>query len=161
MMDKVQSPKHRELYFSLRTDLEAMGLPLAATHEVSVKGASGLVELKDCLCQYAVPRPWEHFRRESTDLSIVDRVGELLRQVYLELLPHEIPHSMRQRIIGWTQKVSGTTEVVVEVFFERPAYMFTFYGKLEAICLRAHQLTERELKSQYRFASRLLSRRAA
>ncbi|KAG5500108.1 hypothetical protein JIQ42_04443 [Leishmania sp. Namibia] len=152
MMDKVQTPRHRELYFALRTDLEALGLPTAATHEVSVKGGSGLVELKDCLCQYAKPGAWEHYRREATDLNPPQRVAELLRQTFMELLPHEIPHRMRHRVLGWTRKESGTTEVVVEVFFDRPAYMFTFYSKLEAICLRAQQVTERELAPQrFRF----------
>ena len=152
MMDKVQTPRHRELYFALRTDLESMGLPMAATHEVSVKGGTGLVELKDCLCQYAKPGPWEHDRRETTDLNPPQRVSEMLRQTFLELLPHEIPHCMRHRVLGWTRKESGTTEVVVEVFFDRPAYMFTFYSKLEAICLRAQQVTERELAPQrFRF----------
>ncbi|CCW63439.1 unnamed protein product [Phytomonas sp. EM1] len=151
MMDRVQTPKHRELYFSMRADLESMCLPIAATHEVSVKDGKGLVELKDCLCRYAVPGAWEHTRRESTDLSPVDRVAEFLRQTYLELLPHEIPHQLRQRIIGWTRKDSGTTEVIVEVFFDRPGYMFTFYSKLETICVRAQQLTENELGSRFRF----------
>lgn len=152
MMDKVQTPRHRELYFALRTDLEAMGLPTAATHEVSVKGGSGLVELKDCLCQYAKPGAWEHMRRETSDLTPPQRVSELLRQTFMELLPHEIPHCMRHRVLGWTRKESGTTEVVVEVFFDRPAYMFTFYSKLEAICLRAQQVAERELTPQrFRF----------
>ncbi|KPA79444.1 putative mitochondrial hypothetical protein [Leptomonas pyrrhocoris] len=145
MMDKVQTPRHRELYFALRTDLESLGLPMAATHEVSVKGGTGLVELKDCLCQYAKPGPWEHYRREATDLLPPQRVSEMLRQTFMELLPHEIPHCMRHRVLGWTRKESGTTEVVVEIFFDRPAYMFTFYAKLEAICLRAQQVTEREL----------------
>lgn len=151
MMDRVQTPRHRELYISMRTDLEGMQLPLVGTQEVSVKGGSGLVELKDFLCRYAKPGPWEHYRRESTDLSPVDRVAEMLRQTYFELLPHEIPHKLRQRIIGWSRKDSGTTEVVVEVFFDRPAYMFTFYSKLEAICLRAQTVTERELKGRFRF----------
>lgn len=151
MMDRVQTPKHRELYFSMRADFESMGLPVSVTHETSVKDGKGLVELKDALSMYARLGPWEHARRESTDLTPVDRVAEFLRQVYFELLPHEIPHTMRQRIIGWTQKDSGTTEVVVEVFFDRPSYMFSFYGKLEAICVRAQSLTEREMKSRYRF----------
>ncbi|KAK7200411.1 GTPase-like protein [Novymonas esmeraldas] len=152
MMDKVQTPRHRELYFALRTDLESLGLPVAATYEVSVKGGSGLVELKDHLCQYATPGPWEHHRREATDLNPAQRVAELLRQSFMELLPHEVPHCMRHRVLGWTRKESGTTEVVVEVFFDRPAYMFTFYGRLEAICLRAQQVTERELAPQrFRF----------
>jgi GTPase len=152
MMDKVQTPRHRELYFALRTDLESMGLPIAATHEVSVKGGTGLVELKDCLCQYAKPGPWEHYRRETTDLNPPQRVSELLRQTFMELLPHEIPHCMRHRVLGWTRKESGMTEVVVEAFFDRPAYMFVFYSKLEAICLRAQQVTERELAPQrFRF----------
>ncbi|CAJ1026299.1 Ferrous iron transport protein B/50S ribosome-binding GTPase, putative [Leishmania lindenbergi] len=152
MMDKVQTPRHRELYFAMRTDLEFLGLPTAATHEVSVKGGSGLVELKDCLCQYARPGAWEHYRRETTDLNLPQRVAELLRQTFMELLPHEIPHCMRHRVLGWTRKESGTTEVVVEVFFDRPAYMFTFYGRLEAICLRAQQVTQRELAPErFRF----------
>lgn len=151
MMDKIQTPRHRELYFAMRADLESMALPFAMTHEVSVKGGSGLVDLKDCFCQYAKPGVWEHDRYEVTDLAPPDRVAELLRQVYLEVLPHEIPHVMRQRIIGWTCQDSATTEVVIEVFFDRPAYMFTFYAKLEAICLRAQQLVEFELRSSYRF----------
>lgn len=151
MMDRVQTPKHREFYFAMRTDFESMGLPLTATQEVSVKDGSGLVALKDFLCGYATPGPWEYARHESTDLSPVDRVSEMLRQVYFELLPHEMPHEMQQRIIGWTAKESGTTEVAVEVFFDRPAYMFTFYAKLEAICARAQLVTERELKKRYRF----------
>lgn len=151
MMDRVQSPRHRELYFSLRTDLESMNLPVALTHETSVKGATGLVELKDILCRYARPGPWEYARREVSDLNPADRVAELLRQSFLELLPHEIPHRMHHRIIGWTQKESGTTEVVVEAFFDRPAYLFTFYSKLEAICLRSQEVTERELKRRFRF----------
>ncbi|CCW70864.1 unnamed protein product [Phytomonas sp. Hart1] len=151
MMDRMQTPKHRELYFSMRADLESMNLPISATHEVSVKDGKGLVELKDCLSQYAVQGTWEHSRRESTDLSPVDRVAEFLRQIYFEILPHEIPHLMRQRIIGWTRKDSGTTEVVVEVFFDRPGYMFTFYSKLETICLRAQRLTANELGSRFRF----------
>ncbi|KPI89254.1 hypothetical protein ABL78_1587 [Leptomonas seymouri] len=152
MMDRVQTPRHRELYFALRTDLESLGLPMAATHEVSVKSGTGLVELKDCMCQYAKPGVWEHYRREVTDLNLPQRVSELLRQTFMELLPHQIPHCMRHRVLGWTRKESGTTEVVVEVFFDRPAYMFTFYSKLEAICLRAQQITERELAPQrFRF----------
>ncbi|EPY43799.1 GTP-binding protein Era [Angomonas deanei] len=148
MMDKVQSPKHRELYFALRTDLESLRLPFAVVNETSVKGATGLVEMKDHLCRYAKPGKWQHFRREATDLSVVDIVSELLRQVYFEILPHEIPHKMSQKIIGWTRKPSATTEVVVEVFFDRPAYMFTFYAKLEAICLRAQQPHRIGTKSQ-------------
>ncbi|RNF10027.1 putative small GTP-binding protein [Trypanosoma rangeli] len=151
MMDKVQTLKHRELYFSMRTDFESMCLPIAATHETSVKGGSGLLELKDFLCRYATPGEWEFFRNETTDINLVERVSELLRQCFFEVLPHEIPHKMRHRIIGWTKKDSGTTEVITEVFFDRPAYMFTFYSKLEAICYRAQRVVERELKGRYRF----------
>lgn len=145
MMDKVQTPRHRELYFAMRADLESLRLPVSSTHEVSVKGGAGLVELKDSLCCYAKPGPWEHLRRETSDLTPPQRVSELLRQTFLELLPHEIPHCMRHRLIGWTRRDSGVTEIVVEVFFDRPAYLFTFYSKLEAICIRARQVTEREL----------------
>ncbi|KAG8344867.1 putative Ferrous iron transport protein putative binding GTPase [Trypanosoma vivax] len=151
MMDKVQTPKHRELYFSMRTDLMSMCLPIAEVCETSVKGGSGLVELKDLLCRYAAPGDWECFRHEATDASPVDRVMELLRQCFFEVLPHEVPHRMRHRIIGWTRKDSGTVEVITEVFFDRPAYMFTFYSKLEAICYRAQRLVEREMKGRYRF----------
>ncbi|ORC91832.1 small GTP-binding protein [Trypanosoma theileri] len=151
MMDKVQTPKHRELYFSMRTDFESLSLPIAASHETSVKGGTGLVELKDFLCRYASPGDWECFRHESTDIAPVDRVTELLRQCFFEVLPHEVPHQMRHRIIGWTRKDSGTTEVITEVFFDRPSYMFTFYAKLEAICYRAQRIVERELKGRYRF----------
>ncbi|KEG10389.1 small GTP-binding protein [Trypanosoma grayi] len=151
MMDKVQTPKHRELYFSMRTDFESMCLPIAEVNETSVKGGSGLVELKDLLCRYAVPGDWECFRNEATDATPVDRVTELLRQCFFEVLPHEVPHEMRHRIIGWTRKDSGTTEVITEIFFDRPAYMFTFYSKLEAICYRAQRVVERELRGRYRF----------
>ncbi|ESS69265.1 small GTP-binding protein [Trypanosoma cruzi Dm28c] len=151
MMDKVQTPKHRELYFSMRTDFESMCLPIAAVHETSVKGCGGLLELKDFLCRYATPGEWEFFRNEATDATTVDRLSELLRQCFFEVLPHEIPHQMRHRIIGWTKKDSGTTEVITEVFFDRPAYMFIFYSKLEAICYRAQRVVERELKGRYRF----------
>ncbi|CBH16924.1 small GTP-binding protein domain containing protein, putative [Trypanosoma equiperdum] len=151
MMDRVQTPRHRELYFAMRTDLESLCLPIACVSETSVKGGNGLVELKDLLCRYASPGDWEFFRNETTDATPVDRVMELLRQCFFEVLPHEIPHQMRHRIIGWTKKDSGTVEVITEVFFDRPAYMFTFYAKLEAICYRAQRIVERELKGRYRF----------
>nr|CCC94662.1 conserved hypothetical protein [Trypanosoma congolense IL3000] len=151
MMDKVQTPRHRELYFAMRTDLESMRLPIACVSETSVKGGTGLVELKDLLCRYASPGDWEFFRNESTDATPVDRVFELLRQCFFEVLPHEIPHKMQHRIIGWTRKETGTIEVITEVFFDRPAYMFTFYSKLEAICYRAQRIVERELKCRHRF----------
>lgn len=151
MMDRVQTPRHREMYVSLRTDLDSMCLPLSATHEVSVKGGTGLVELKDGLCTFAYPSPWQYYRHETTDLSPVDRVAEILRQSYLELLPHEVPHRMSQRLIGWTKKENRSIEVVVEVFFDRPAYLFTFYSKLEAITYRAQSILLRECGERFHF----------
>lgn len=151
MMDKVQTPRHKEMYLSFRTDLESLSLSFDAIHEVSVKGGSGLVGLKDSLCTFSQPGPWKFFRHETTDLSPVERVAEILRQAYLDLLPHEIPHRLRQKVIGWTKKPNNSTEVVVEVFFDRPAYVYVFYSKLEAIAHRAHQLILREWGEKYFF----------
>lgn len=154
MMDKIQTPRHKEMYFSMRTDLESIALPgIVATEEVSVKGGTGLVSLKDALCTYARPGPWPYYRHEQTDLSPVDRVGEALRQAYFDLLPHEIPHRLSQRLIGWTKRDGPppSVEVVAEVFFDRPAYLFTFYSKIEAITYRAQQLLQREWGAHYHF----------
>eukprot|EP00796_Vickermania_ingenoplastis_P003752 gene3752-2648_t len=151
MMDKVQTPRHKEMYFAMRTDLESMGLPIDATCEVSAKSGVGLVDFKDMLCTYAQPAPWAYYRHETTDLSPVDRVSETLRQAFLELLPHEIPHRMSHRIIGWTTRDTMNTEVVAEVFFDRPAYLFTFYSKLEAVTFRAQHILLRECGKRFHF----------
>lgn len=156
MMDKIQTPRHKEMYFSMRTDLESLTLPgIVATEEVSVKGGTGLVSLKDLLCRYARPGAWPYYRHERTDLTPVDRVKVALRQAYLDLLPHEIPHRLSQRLIGWTWREEKhhrhSVEVVAEVFFDRPAYLFTFYSKVEAITYRAQQLLLQEWGEHYHF----------
>lgn len=150
-MDKVQTSRQREMYFAMRTDLETLNLCFAQCIETSVKDSQGLVELKDFLCRYAVRRPWKYYRHESTSLTPSQRVSELLRQVFMETLPHEVPHHMRHRLIGWTRKDNGATEVVVEVYFGRPSYLFTFYSKLEGIGQASQALAERELKAKYFF----------
>lgn len=154
MMDKIQTPRHKEMYFSMRTDLESISLPgMVTLEEVSVKGGTGLVSLKDLLCTYARPGPWPFYRHERTDFTPVDRVREALRQAYLDLLPHEIPHRLSQRLIGWTKREDKyhSVEVVAEIFFDRPAYLFTFYSKIEAITYRAQQLLLREWGEHYHF----------
>ena len=150
-MDKVQTSTHKQLYFSLRTDIESLGLQVARTMETSTKDSSGLVELKDVLCTYAKPRPWSHYFHETSDLNDAQRAHELVRQACIEALPHIIPHKMRHRIIGWTKNPrDGVTEIAVEVFFDRPAFMFTFYGKLHALTDRARSLVEQALKKKCR-----------
>lgn len=150
-MDKVQTPRQREMYFSMRSDLEATGVRVARFHETSVKDSKGLVELKDLLCRYATPGNWTLYRNEQTPLTPKERVAQLLQQVLMDILPHEIPHEMRHRIIGWTVRDSGSVEVVAEVFFARPAYLFTFYSKLEAISVALQRLAEQELQKKFFF----------
>lgn len=151
MVDRLQTPRHREMYFAMRTDLESLQLRLAAVQEVSVKGGTGLVALKDRLCSFAHSSPWRYHRHESSSSSPVERVGEVLRQSFLELLPHEMPHKLQHKIVGWTTKSENSVEVVVEVFLDRPAYLFTFYSKLEAIAYRAHQILLQEWDQKYFF----------
>jgi GTPase len=151
MMDKVQTPRQRDLYFSFRSDIESCGLRFAATHETTTKDSKGLVELKDTLSTFAVKGNWVAFRHETTSLSDQDRVLECLRQVFFDTLPHEIPHALRCRLLGWTVKDNGGVEVVAEVFAARPAYLFTFYSHLETIAHVAQKLCERELKKKFFF----------
>lgn len=151
MMDKVQTPRQRDMYFSLRSEIESSGLRFSATHETTTKDSKGLVELKDTLCTFARPGDWTAYRHEVTPLADKDRVLECIRQAFFDTLPHEIPHSIRCRLIGWTTKDNGGVEVVVEVFVARPAYLFTFYSRLESITQVVQRLTERELKKKFFF----------
>ena len=54
-MDLVQTRRQKELYTSFRTDVERLGLPVAASFETSVLEGTGLVDLKDFLRGYAKP----------------------------------------------------------------------------------------------------------
>jgi GTP-binding protein Era len=150
-MDKVQTPRQKELYFAMRTDMESLGIPFASTCESSVKDAKGLVDLKDQLCALGRPKPWNFYRSECTDMSPPQRVTELLKQSFLEALPHEVPHVMEYRVIGWTERDSSSVEVIVEVFFPRPSYLFLFYSKVEGISSRIQHLAEMELKRRFFF----------
>ncbi len=169
-MDKVQTPSQKKLYFALRTDLESLNINanVAKTMETSAKDSAGLIELKDVLCTFAKPRPWLHYFHETSDMNSAQRAHELFRQAAMETLPHVIPFKMRHRVIGWTESVgtftsvrngaaqssltapAGPIEVVMEVYFDRPAFMFAFYGKIHAVSDRARQLLEQELKRKFR-----------
>jgi GTPase len=151
MMDKVQTPRQRDMYCSLRSEIEGCGLRFTATHETTTKDSKGLVELKDTLCTFAKPGEWVAYRHEVSPLQEKDRLLECVRQSFMDNLPHEIPHTIRSRLIGWTTKDNGGVEVVVEVFVARPAYLFTFYSKLEVISQVAQRLAERELGKRFFF----------
>lgn len=170
-MDKVQTPSQKRMYFAMRTDLEGLniGPSVAKTMETSAKDSSGLIELKDVLCTYAKPRPWLHYFHETSDMNGAQRAHELFRQAAMETLPHVIPFKMRHRVIGWTESrgtaasrstataskavaalPGGPVEIAIEVYFDRPAFMFGFYGKVHAVSERARQLLEQELKRKFR-----------
>ena len=83
---------------------------------------------------------------EHSELTPSQHVSALLQQVLFDLLPHEIPHELKHRMIGWTKQESGAVEIVIELFFHRPTYLFTFYGKLEAVAMALQQLVEREMQ---------------
>lgn len=146
-MDLVQTRRQKELYTAFRTDVERLALPVAACFETSVVEGTGLVDLKDFLRGYGKPGVWTRAKIEHSELTPSQHVSALLQQTLFDLLPHEIPHELKHRVIGWTKRESGGgVEIVIELFFHRPTYLFTFYGKLEAISMAVQRLVEREMQ---------------
>eukprot|EP00743_Colponemidia_sp_Colp-15_P023386 GILK01032552.1.p1 GENE.GILK01032552.1~~GILK01032552.1.p1 ORF type:complete len:119 (+),score=12.55 GILK01032552.1:167-523(+) len=59
MMDKVSTPKLKDYYFAMRSEIEGLGIPIRKSFETSTRNSKGLVEIKDYLASVAKPSPWE------------------------------------------------------------------------------------------------------
>ena len=154
-IDLVVSEKQQMLYRHLRADIDTMRVPFADTFEVSSNLTKGLVDLKDALASFAAPGPWEFPRSDVTDMNVSDRVSEILREAFFRVLPHEIPHVTSHKIVGWTvaddKSGNKVTKVVVEVFFDRPAFMRTFFAKQLEVAQVAREQTKVVLKQNVWF----------
>ena len=146
-VDLISTMRQQGSYFAFRAELEGLGIPIRKSIETSVRQARGLVELKDYLCMMAVPGPWEGKPAH----TLLSTANEVIWQAFFEHLPHTVPYQARWNIVGWTKQIDSRTEVFVEVFFDRPAFMGVFMQNVGATAHTCKQLMERETEKKYTF----------
>lgn len=154
-MDLLHHERHLVLYRHLRADIDTLRIPFAETAETSALLCKGVVELKDTLASFAAPGPWEFSKSDVTDLNLADRVSEIVREAAFEHLPHAVPHLMTHKVVGWTvgeDKLGNKiTQVIVEVFFDRPSFMHTFLQRQMQIAQTARERCKVALKQNVWF----------
>ena len=146
-VDLVYTTRQQSSYFAFRAELEGLGVPFRKSIETSVFKARGIVELKDYLCMMAVPGAWEGKPAH----TLLATANEVIWQSFFEHLPHTIPYQARWNIVGWTRQVDSRTEVFVEVFFDRPAFMGVFMQNVGALSQTCKRVMERETEKKYVF----------
>eukprot|EP01006_Ploeotia_vitrea_P008802 TRINITY_DN2097_c0_g1_i2.p2 TRINITY_DN2097_c0_g1~~TRINITY_DN2097_c0_g1_i2.p2 ORF type:complete len:283 (+),score=160.68 TRINITY_DN2097_c0_g1_i2:326-1174(+) len=73
------------------------------TFLISALEADGTDDVKEYLFSKAVPRDWEYHEHVTTDLSLLDRLQEILREQLFLRLGQEVPYFVEQRNVGWTE----------------------------------------------------------
>lgn len=156
-IDLIGREKQEMLYRHLRADIDSLGINFAETCEVSAAAYKGVVDLKDTLASFGVPGAWEFPKAEITggSMNLSDRVEETLREVFFQMLPHGIPHEMTHKVVGWTvgddRNGNKITKIIVEVFFDRPAFMHEFFKHQMHVAQRARERCKVVLKQNVWF----------
>lgn len=148
MMDRVSTPKLKDFYFSMRAEIEGLGIPIRKSFETSTRTSTGLIEMKDYFASVARRRPWE---AEERGRDHVLAATEIMKQAFHSHLPVPLPHEAATQIVGWTRRPNGTTEVFVEVFFGRPSFMSVFLSKIGAISADCNRMATREFEKNFVF----------
>lgn len=142
----------KEMYFALRGAIESIKpFSPTAVFETSVRTFQGVIPLKDHLARHASPGPWEFFRTQSTDLLPPEVATQIADEVFCCLLPGKIALSCVKKIVGWTVRTfpdgrPSQLSIHIEVFFERPTNMYTFFTHRRAI----HESLQLKLTRQFK-----------
>jgi GTPase len=102
-LNKVDRLKRGHVFSQMQT-AAALG-DFHALHPVSAKTKEGVGELRDDLVSLLPEGPLYFPRGEATDLSVEDRVAEVIREKALHLTREEVPHAVMVQVEEIGEKV--------------------------------------------------------
>lgn len=107
-------------------DRHALAVPPSAIYKVlppvfpiAARQGEGVEELRSALVKLAPSRGWEYSWRQTTDLSPLERLAEVVREKLFQHLHREVPYRIRQENRSWRLNEAG--ELVVDQDIQVPS----------------------------------------